>query len=274
MRTSNKRKKTRNPPALPLPNLKELLCQQPLSILFDDLPREERCGSVRDLTGWVHRSPNARIDEAQEKGKESRPMNAFMLYRSAYHKPVKDYLRRKKHPAHGQAISRIIGLGWWSETIAVRRKFEDLASIERHNHLTLHPKASQSISKTRRQSKKRAPSLHIDSRAGVYSSMVHSEGSQDSESELSSPSSEESESWMNTPNNSTWRATCDCRATSEKHPSPWLLGEIRGEIGNLRALGFENSSSDEAKLESNSQSQCTRYIDPRLLICGEASLRA
>lgn len=271
MRTPNRKKRTINQPELPEPILKELL-SRPLSILFNDLLREGLCGPVRDLTDWVHRSPDARIDEAQEKGKESRPMNAFMLYRSAYHEPVKDYLRRKKYPTHGQAISRIIGLGWLSELEAVRVKFEDLASIERQNHLALHPKASRSISKRSQRSKKRAPSLRIISHAEVYSSRVDTEGSQDSGLEMSSPSSEESESWMDAPNNSTWRATCDCRATSEMYPSPWLLGETMGEIGNLRALGFENSLSDEPRRETNSQSQCTRYIDPRLLTCGEASL--
>lgn len=227
---------------------------------------------MKDLEGWVRRSPDARIDEAQEKGKRSRPMNAFMLYRFAYHGLVKDYLSRKNHPSHGNAITRVIDLGWRSEPKAVRRRFEDLATIERHNYLPLHPKANGSIARRRQQRKKRAP-LNIIAHAEGFNSMVDSEGGQDSESEISSPSSEESDSWLNPPNNSTRRATCDCRATSEIYPSPWLFGETLGEIGDLRALGFENGLSGGPESEINSHSRCRGYIDPRLLTCGGASLR-
>ncbi|KAJ5117779.1 hypothetical protein N7448_011411 [Penicillium atrosanguineum] len=272
MRNPNQKKRAENPPELPVPILRELL-NQPLSVLFNDLLREGLSGPVRDLDGWVHRPPDTRIDEAREKGKESRPMNAFMLYRFAYQKLVKEYLSRKNYPAHGQAISRTIGLGWRSETEAIRRKYEDLANIERRNYLALYPKANHSIAKRCQQRKKRAPSLHITSHVEAHSHMVYSEDSQDSESEMSSPSSEGSELWLDLPNASTRGATCDCRATSAAYPSPWLLGETLGEIGNLRALGFENVLPGEPEFELNSHSQYTGYIDPRLLTRGEASLR-
>ena len=272
MRTTKEKKRTKSPPGLPAPISKEFL-SQPLSDIFNHLLRKGLCGPVRDLEGWVRRSPNARIDEAQEKEKKPLPMNAFMLYRFAYHGLVKDYFSRKNHSSYGKTIARIIRLGWRSEPKAVRRRFEDLASIERHNYLTLHPKANQSIAKRRQQRKKRAPSLNIISHAEVYSSVIDSEGGQDSESEMSSPSSEESDSWLDPPNNSTRLATCDCRATSEVYPSPWLLGETLGEIGNLRALGFENNLSGEPESGINSDSQCPRYIDPRLLTCGDTNLR-
>ena len=273
MKSPKQKKRIANPPGLPVPIMRQLL-SQPLSELFSDLLRKGLSGPARDLNGWVHRSPDARIDEAQEKGKASRPMNAFMLYRFAYYELVKEYLNRRNYPFHGQAISRTIGLGWRSEPRTVRRRFENLASIERQNYLTLHLKANQSIAKIRQQRKKRAPPSHITSHAEVHSGMVYSEGSQDSESEMSSSSSEESESWLDPPKVSTRRTTCYCRATSETHPSPWLLGETVGEIGNLKALGFENVLPGKPEFELNSHSKCTSYIDPRLLTCGEASLGA
>ena len=255
-----------------MPILKELL-SQPLSDLFNDPLREGLCSPVRNLNGWVRRSPDARIDKPQEKGKESRPMNALMLYHFAYQGLMKEYLSRKKHPSHGQAISRIIDLGWRSEPKAIHHKFEELASIERQNNLTLHSKANRSISTRCQQRKNRASSLRMISHAEAYGDMVYSEGNQGSESEMSSLSSEESEPWLDPPNNSTRRATCDCRAASEIYPSPWLLGETLGEIGNLRALGFENNLPGEAEFELDSHFRGTGYIDPRLLTCGEASLR-
>ena len=273
MRNPKQKKRTENTRRSTVPILRELQ-SQPLSGLFEDLLRKGLSDPARDMNVWVHRSPDVRIDEAQEKGKAKGPMNAFMLYRLAYSELVKEYLSRRNHPSHGQAISRTIHLAWRSEARAIRRKFENLASIERDNYLTLPPKTNLSVANRRKQSRKRAPSLHTTSHAETYSDIVHREGSQDTESETSSLSSEESELCLDSPKVSARRPRCDCRATSEIYPSPWLIGETLGEIGNLRALGFEeNGLPDKSEYELNSHSQCTGYIDPRLLTCGEASPR-
>ncbi|KAJ6125907.1 hypothetical protein N7471_010400 [Penicillium samsonianum] len=96
---------------------------------------------------WVHRPFADRMEEARKKGKIARPMNAFLLYRAAYYGIFKEYLRQKNHRIDGQVISKAIGLRWGSEETAVRCKFEELATIERHHHSTLHSVLNQSTIK-------------------------------------------------------------------------------------------------------------------------------
>src|ERR1700761_685835 len=60
---------------------------QPLSVLTQDYKTP-----VRDMEPWVTRSVEDRLAEVEKKkGYISRPMNSFMLYRSAYAERVKQY---------------------------------------------------------------------------------------------------------------------------------------------------------------------------------------
>lgn len=91
---------------------------------------------IKDMDAWVARSPFERQDEVRKKnGKISRPMNSFMLYRSAYAERTKRLVGANNH----QIVSKVAGLGWKLEPPEIRRKYEDLAKIERDNHAATHP---------------------------------------------------------------------------------------------------------------------------------------
>ncbi|KAK4864951.1 hypothetical protein LT330_001574 [Penicillium expansum] len=91
---------------------------------------------IKDMDAWVSRSALERQDEVRKKnGKISRPMNSFMLYRSAYAERTKRLVGANNH----QIVSKIAGQGWKLEPIEIRRKYEDLAKLERDNHAATHP---------------------------------------------------------------------------------------------------------------------------------------
>ncbi|CAG8909496.1 unnamed protein product [Penicillium egyptiacum] len=91
---------------------------------------------IKDMDAWVARSAVERQNEVRKKnGKISRPMNSFMLYRSAYAERTKRLVGANNH----QIVSKIAGQGWRLEPVEVRRKYEDLAKQERDNHAATHP---------------------------------------------------------------------------------------------------------------------------------------
>ncbi|KAJ5942343.1 hypothetical protein N7516_002511 [Penicillium verrucosum] len=91
---------------------------------------------IKDMDAWVARSTLERQDEVRKKnGKISRPMNSFMLYRSAYAERTKRLVGANNH----QIVSKVAGQGWKLEPIEIRRKYEDLAKLERDNHAATHP---------------------------------------------------------------------------------------------------------------------------------------
>lgn len=91
---------------------------------------------IKDMDAWVARSALERQDEVRKKnGKISRPMNSFMLYRSAYAERTKKLVGANNH----QIVSKVAGQGWKLEPIEIRRKYEDLAKLERDNHAATHP---------------------------------------------------------------------------------------------------------------------------------------
>jgi len=107
------------------------IIQQPLSVLTKDykLP-------VRDMAAWVHRSVEERLKEVEKKqGYISRPMNSFMLYRSAYADRVKQFCRENNH----QVVSQVTGASWPLEPKEIRDLYERYAVIERDNHAAAHP---------------------------------------------------------------------------------------------------------------------------------------
>ncbi|KAJ5544920.1 High mobility group superfamily [Penicillium sp. DV-2018c] len=91
---------------------------------------------IKDMDAWVARSPQERRDEVRKKnGKISRPMNSFMLYRSAYAERTKRLVGANNH----QIVSKVAGMGWKHEPEEIRQKYENLAKIERDNHAATHP---------------------------------------------------------------------------------------------------------------------------------------
>ncbi|OJJ82121.1 HMG-box domain-containing protein [Aspergillus glaucus CBS 516.65] len=91
---------------------------------------------LRDMESWVHRPIKTRMQEvAKRNGSVARPMNSFMLYRSAYAERAKQLITETKH----QKVSEAAGESWKIESRETREKYELLASIEKSNHLKAHP---------------------------------------------------------------------------------------------------------------------------------------
>ncbi|EPS33544.1 hypothetical protein PDE_08506 [Penicillium oxalicum 114-2] len=91
---------------------------------------------VRDMEAWVNRSHEERQHEVSAKnGEIPRPMNSFMLYRSAYIARIKALLGKNCN----QNVSRVAGLSWKAESKEIRAHFENLAVVERQNHAISHP---------------------------------------------------------------------------------------------------------------------------------------
>ena len=107
---------------------------------------------VRDMAKWVNRSDEERQQEAVKRnGYITRPMNSFMLYRSAYAERTKQWCTQNNH----QVVSSVSGESWPMEPEKVREKYNELARIERENHARAHPSYKFSPSKTPTASKKK-----------------------------------------------------------------------------------------------------------------------
>lgn len=107
------------------------LLDQPLSILTKDynIP-------VKDMDAWVHRPVSERLRQAtRNKDHISRPMNSFMLYRSAYADRAKHFCKENNH----QIVSQVTGASWPLEPKEVREMYEEFARIERDAHHNAHP---------------------------------------------------------------------------------------------------------------------------------------
>ena len=88
------------------------------------------------MEAWVNRPAETRRKEVEKKnGYVARPMNSFMLYRSAYAERVKQYCKENNH----QVVSQVSGASWPLEPKEVRDLYERLATTERENHQKAHP---------------------------------------------------------------------------------------------------------------------------------------
>lgn len=106
--------------------------QKPLSELTEHLTHIP----IRDMEDWVHRPTEIRHRQASGmNGKVARPMNCFMLYRSAYADRTKECFSLHNH----QWVSQLTGKSWTFETPEIKRKYRRLASIEKINHAIAHP---------------------------------------------------------------------------------------------------------------------------------------
>ncbi|EPS42829.1 hypothetical protein H072_3206 [Dactylellina haptotyla CBS 200.50] len=125
-------KKRKQPVASKAEKPKVPRLDRPLSELtknYVDLP-------VRDMESWVHRSTEERIKEVEKRdGHVARPMNSFMLYRSAFAERTKQWCLQNNH----QVVSSVSGASWPLEPAWIREKYNELARIERINHQAAHP---------------------------------------------------------------------------------------------------------------------------------------
>ncbi|GAM82346.1 hypothetical protein ANO11243_003250 [Dothideomycetidae sp. 11243] len=91
---------------------------------------------IRDIESWVNRPAHERVAETDKRnGFVSRPMNSFMLYRSAYAERTKGWCRENNH----QIVSEIVGKSWPLESDELRAQFNAWALIEKDNHAAAFP---------------------------------------------------------------------------------------------------------------------------------------
>ena len=127
---------------------------QPLSILTKHMTAVP----VRDMQAWVNRSAEERQKEvAKRKGYITRPMNSFMLYRSAYAERTKAWCAENNH----QVVSSVSGESWPLEPPEVREFYNELAKTERLNHQRAHPDYKFSPSKPGYAGSKKRKSAEI-----------------------------------------------------------------------------------------------------------------
>ena len=104
------------------------------------------------MNAWVNRSAETRQEEVEKrKGKITRPMNSFMLYRSAYAERTKVWCLQNNH----QVVSSVSGESWPMEPKEIRDQYTEYARIERDNHQKAHPGYKFSPSKAGTTSRKR-----------------------------------------------------------------------------------------------------------------------
>ncbi|PNS19919.1 Transcription factor ste11 [Sphaceloma murrayae] len=100
---------------------------------------------VRDIEAWVNRPAADRHEETMKrKGYIARPMNSFMLYRSAYAERTKEWCKENDH----QVVSSAAGESWPMESDELRNQFQIWAKVERDNHAVAFPNYKFSPSKT------------------------------------------------------------------------------------------------------------------------------
>lgn len=120
----------------------------PLSVLTKDYSQIP----VRNMDEWVNRSAEVRNREVEKRnGYVTRPMNSFMLYRSAYAERTKLWCLQNNH----QVVSSVCGESWPMEPPEIREQYNEYARIERDNHQKAHPGYKFSPSKSQSSARKR-----------------------------------------------------------------------------------------------------------------------
>ncbi|QIX02075.1 hypothetical protein AMS68_007592 [Peltaster fructicola] len=118
----------------------------PLSVLTKDMNVP-----VKDMDLWVNRPIEVRRQEVEKRnGYVTRPMNSFMLYRSAYADRTKQWCLQNNH----QVVSSVSGESWPMEPSEIRDQFNEWAKIERANHALAHPDYKFSPSKANTKKRK------------------------------------------------------------------------------------------------------------------------
>ena len=118
----------------------------PLSVLTKDMEVP-----LKDMEAWVNRPAEVRQQEVVKRnGYVTRPMNSFMLYRSAYAERTKQWCLQNNH----QVVSSVSGESWPMEPEEVRNQFNEWAKIERDNHAKAHPDYKFSPSKATNKRRK------------------------------------------------------------------------------------------------------------------------
>lgn len=127
---------------------------------LSELTRDYKDLPIKKMECWVHRSAETRRQEVEKRGGYvTRPMNSFMLYRSAFAERTKLWCLQNNH----QVVSSVSGESWPLEPTIIRDKYNELAKIERSNHQAAHPGYKFSPSKA--QNSKKRKDLEKDAEA-------------------------------------------------------------------------------------------------------------
>ena len=119
---------------------------------LSELTKDYKHIPVRNMEEWVNRSAEIRRKEVEKRnGYVTRPMNSFMLYRSAFAERTKLWCLQNNH----QVVSSVSGESWPMEPPEVREQYNEYARIERDNHQKAHPGYKFSPSKAQNTARKR-----------------------------------------------------------------------------------------------------------------------
>ncbi|KAI9839945.1 MAG: hypothetical protein M1819_000137 [Sarea resinae] len=129
--------------------------EAPLSVLTKDYNHIP----VRDMKAWVNRSIEVRRQEVEKlNGYIKRPMNSFILYRSAFAERTKLWCLQNNH----QVVSSVSGESWPMEPVSVRDEYNEMARVERINHQDAHPGYKFCPSKAQTANRKRKQSSDLE----------------------------------------------------------------------------------------------------------------
>jgi hypothetical protein len=144
----------------------DVILQAPLSILTKDSETP-----LRDMEAWANRSVEERRAEVAKTNKIARPMNRFMLYRSAYAERTKKWCDQNNH----QIVSKVTGQSWKKlEPKEIKDYYDRLATIERENHQRAFPEYKFAPAKA--MPKKKFPKRILDYPESMYSSEGEPDG--------------------------------------------------------------------------------------------------
>ncbi len=119
---------------------------------LSELTKDNEHIEIKDMNQWVNRSLEKRVAENSKRiGYIARPMNSFILYRSAYSERCKHWCKANNH----QVVSTVTGLSWPMESEAIRDEFTEYARIEKDNHALANPDYSFRPHKAKKSKKSR-----------------------------------------------------------------------------------------------------------------------
>jgi hypothetical protein len=138
----------------------EVVLQEPLSVLTKDSDTP-----LRDMEAHANRSVETRRREVEQHNmKIARPMNRFMMYRSAYAERTKKWCDQNNH----QVVSKVTGQSWkMLEPKEVKDYYDRLATLERENHQRAFP--DYKFSPAKAMPKKKNPKRILDYPESTYS---------------------------------------------------------------------------------------------------------
>lgn len=129
-----------------------------LTAPLSELTKDYEHVPIKDMNAWTNRPKEKRSGERGKGGRIPRPMNSFMLYRSAYAERCKIWCTQNNH----QVVSTVCGESWALEPPEIRDLYSEYAKLERENHAIAHPDYKFSPSKAATPSRKAKRSAPMD----------------------------------------------------------------------------------------------------------------